>query len=142
MGYKSLAQIPAHRNGPVSYDVRPRDAHSSCMHATGESHVTDPEISAVSTGGHTTLGSVAFYTGAVLLCIAYATLFLLALDGQSINPQVGYGNIFWSGVFFYFLWRRRKSSGRNGAIIGGLVGLLVFVGAAFVAGVARGIAGH
>ena len=22
MGYKSLAQIPAHRNGPVSYDVR------------------------------------------------------------------------------------------------------------------------
>ena len=23
MGYKSLAQIPAHRNGPVSYDVRP-----------------------------------------------------------------------------------------------------------------------
>ena len=24
LGYKSLAQIPARRNGPVSYDVRPR----------------------------------------------------------------------------------------------------------------------
>ena len=35
MGYKSLAQIPARRNGPVSYDVRPHNSKTVFLRLQG-----------------------------------------------------------------------------------------------------------
>ena len=32
LGYKSLAQIPAHRNGPVNSNVRPHNSHAAALH--------------------------------------------------------------------------------------------------------------
>ena len=33
MGYKSLAQMPAHRNGPVNSNVRPHQTHTVSIHS-------------------------------------------------------------------------------------------------------------
>lgn len=73
----------------------------------------------------------------VLLVAAYAAMFIPAFSGQRINPQYGYGSMFWSGLFFYLWWRRRSKKGWQGALLGAVVGIVVFVLAAFVGGMVQ-----
>ena len=77
------------------------------------------------------------YVAGVLLVGAYAAMFLPALAGQSINPQSGFGSMLWTGLFFFLWWRQRGRSGSRGALIGTVVGILIFMLAAFVGGLMR-----
>jgi len=70
----------------------------------------------------------------VLLFFAYAALFILAIARKSPNPQSGWGFVFWTGLFFYLWWWRDNRNARYGALIGAVVGFLLFGIAAFVSG--------
>jgi hypothetical protein len=68
-------------------------------------------------------------------------MFIPAIAGQNINPQSGYGSMFWTGLFFYLWWKRRARKGWHGALVGSAVGLFVFSAAAFISGFIRHGAG-
>ena len=70
----------------------------------------------------------------VLLVGTYASMFIPALAGKPINPMSGYGSMLWTGLFLYLFWKRQFRKGWVGALIGIVVGILVFVLAAFVRG--------
>ncbi len=77
----------------------------------------------------------------VLLVGTYAAMFIPAFAGHSVKPQAGYSSMFWTGLFFYLLWKRLARKGWHGALVGVIVGVLVFCVAAFVEGFMRRGAG-
>lgn len=79
----------------------------------------------------------------LVLVGTYSALFIPVFSGgQASNAQFGYGAMFWSGVGFYFLWKRWGRRGWVGAILGAAIGVVVFAAAAFVSGIIRASAGH
>lgn len=68
----------------------------------------------------------------------YAALFIPALAGESIGPNPGFASMLWTGLFFFLWWRRRGHQGWKGALVGALLGLLVFGFAGFISGAMRG----
>ena len=78
----------------------------------------------------------------LVLVGTYSALFIPAFSGQAPNAQLGYGAMFWSGVGFYYLWKRRGRRGWVGAILGAVIGVVVFTAAAFVSGIIRTSTGH
>ena len=86
--------------------------------------------------------SLGLVFGSVLIIGTYAALFIPALSGRPITPQFGFGSIFWNALYFSFLWKRLGRKGRNGAIIGGIIGLLAFFVAVFVSSFVRASGGH
>jgi hypothetical protein len=70
---------------------------------------------------------------------AYAALFLPAFAGHQLPPSAGPASIFWNWLFFYLFWKRRGRKGWHGGLIGAGVGLVVFVLAAFIGGMVRGM---
>jgi hypothetical protein len=51
----------------------------------------------------------------LVLVGTYSALFIPAFSAQTPNAQLGYGAMFWSGVGFYYLWKRRgRGSGGVG----------------------------
>ena len=67
----------------------------------------------------------------VALVGIYADEILIAFAGRdTTNPQSASGVLFWTGLFFALLWKRRGKSGWTGVAIG--------IGIAFVALIACG----
>lgn len=103
--------------------------------------MNEPETATVATAnkGPKSLGLI---FASIIIFGTYAALFIPAFSGRPITPQFGFGSIFWNALFFTFLWKRLGRKGRNGAIIGGLIGLLAFFVAVFVSGFVRASGGH
>ncbi|MBW2035392.1 MAG: zinc ribbon domain-containing protein [Deltaproteobacteria bacterium] len=81
------------------------------------------------------------YIVGILLFGAYAAIFIPAIVGLNINPQVGPGSMFWNGLFFYLWWKRRGRKGWHGALVGSVIGLFAFFAAAFISALIRHGAG-
>jgi hypothetical protein len=73
----------------------------------------------------------------VALIGVYAAVFIPAIAGSGINPQSGYGLLFWNGLFFYLIWKRRARKGWHGLLLGFLIGILVFFVASFIGGFSK-----
>lgn len=72
---------------------------------------------------------------------AYAAIMIPASIGQHIPSAAGGSSIFWSGIFFAVLWWHRAKRFQVGFAIGALIGLLMFMLAAFVSGWIRATSG-
>ena len=59
-------------------------------------------------------------------------MFIPAIAGMRQDPMSGYSSMIRSSAFFYALWRYRLKRGWHGALIGVVIGILMFVLAAFV----------
>lgn len=81
------------------------------------------------------------YITGIIAIGGYAAVLIPAFSGQSIKPELGYGLMFWSGLFFYYWWKVRGRKGWHGGFVGALFGLLVFMAAAFIVGYVRAKAG-
>lgn len=76
------------------------------------------------------------YIVGFLVVGAYAGIFIPIFAGKNIiNPaSAGYSSMFITGLFFYILWKQRSRKGWQGALIGVLIGIIVFTLASFVEG--------
>ncbi len=77
----------------------------------------------------------------VALFGAASAMFIPAFAGMRQNPMSGYSAMIWGSAFFYALWRYRLKTGWHGALIGVVVGILLFTLAAFVGGYVRASGG-
>lgn len=68
-----------------------------------------------------------------ICCIGvYAAVLVPAIFGQKPPSQTAAGCMFWTGLFFWLWWKRRERKGWHGAVIGAVVGYLVFFSAAVI----------
>ena len=79
------------------------------------------------------------YIAGFLLFGAYAAMFIPAFAGKNIDPNSGYSSMFITCLFFYIWWKRRGRKGWQGALLGTLIGIIVFVLAAYIEGLMRNI---
>jgi len=70
----------------------------------------------------------------ILAIGTYAALLIPAFAGQKINPVSGYGSMLWSGVLIATAWRYRNKNGWVGFGLGAVLGVLIFILAAFISG--------
>ena len=68
----------------------------------------------------------------------YAALLIPAFAGAKINPMGGYGSMLWSGALIAAVWRYRSKNGWVGFGLGAVLGVLVFLLAAFISGFVGG----
>src|SRR3954467_5359392 len=57
---------------------------------------------------------VLLYIAAVILFGGYVALFVEAIAGKPPDSQLGYGCMFWTGMIFYYWWKRRSRKGWHG----------------------------
>ena len=84
-------------------------------------------------GAPTSLGWL-FWLGASLVLLSFTMRFLPGFAGVKLAGQFLLGQVFWTGVLFCHLWKKRGRNGWMGFGVGALVAIAAVAVTGFVAG--------